>query len=195
MTPAAWSRCGVFVGHVVWVGVGVCLPLSLSVCRSGCVLVCARAGTYMRACTCACMHACVRVRVCVRVCNVPLLNLVCTHASPVRCYAARDTWAWLGVVLLARSLTTPTPVTSAPGLDPRLHRDCRPFHICAGTGLEPPTSAPELGSALRVCARTGLEPPTSAPELGSPLRVCAETGLTPPTSAPELGMCCSQREA
>ena len=53
-------------------------------------------------------------------------------------------------------------------------------HICAGTGLTPPTSAPGLGSPLphlrqdwahpsHICAGTGLTAPTSAPGLGSPL--------------------------
>jgi hypothetical protein len=83
------------------------------------------------------------------------------------------------------------------------------FHICAGTGLTPPTTAPGLGSPLphlcrdwahpcHICAGTGLAPPTSAPGLGSPLphlrrdwahpsHICAGTGLAPPTSAPGLG--------
>ena len=42
----------------------------------------------------------------------------------------------------------PAPAASAPGLGsppPHLHRDwARPRHICAGTGLTTPTSAPGL---------------------------------------------------
>ena len=40
-------------------------------------------------------------------------------------------------------------------------------HICAGTGLTPPTS----------CAGTGRTLPTFAPGLGSPRHICAGTGL------------------
>jgi hypothetical protein len=44
--------------------------------------------------------------------------------------------------------------TSAPGLcspRPHLRRDwARPFHICTGTGLTPPTSAPGPGAPLRL---------------------------------------------
>ncbi len=66
----------------------------------------------------------------------------CTHGAPVR----------------------GTPATSAPGLGsrlPHLLRDwAHPCHICSGTGLAPPTSAPGLGPPL----------PTFAPGLGLPLR-------------------------
>ncbi len=55
-----------------------------------------------------------------------------------------------------------------------------PAHVCAATGLTPPTSAPGLGSPrphlrqdwahlAHVCAATGLTLPTSAPEPASPL--------------------------
>ena len=51
----------------------------------------------------------------------------------------------------------PPAVTSAPGLgspQPHLHRDwARPCLICAGTGLTPATSAPELGHVLRCVLR------------------------------------------
>ena len=63
-----------------------------------------------------------------------------------------------------------------------------PAHICAGTGLTPPTSAPGLGSPrphlrrdwahpAHICAGTGPTRATSALEPGSP----------PATSAPGLG--------
>ena len=53
------------------------------------------------------------------------------------------------------------------------------YHICAGTGLIPATSAPDLGSPLphlhrhwarprHICTGTVLVPATSAPALGSP---------------------------
>jgi hypothetical protein len=63
---------------------------------------------------------------------------------------------------------------------PHLHRDwARPCHICTGTGLAPPTSAPGLGSPLphlhrdwarpsHICTGTGPTPGTSAPGLSSP---------------------------
>ncbi len=93
---------------------------------------------------------------------------------------------------------------------PHLHRDwARLSHICTGTGLTPPTSAPGLGSPLphlhrdrahpsHICTGTGLASPTSAPGPGSPLphlhrdrarlsHICIGTGLTPPTSAPGPG--------
>jgi hypothetical protein len=44
----------------------------------------------------------------------------------------------------------------------------RPPHICTGTRLTLPTSAPGLGSPAHICAGTRLTPPTSAPGLGSP---------------------------
>ena len=58
---------------------------------------------------------------------------------------------WFNDQVCLHPLEAPPPLfTSAPGLGsplPRLHRDlARPAHICAGTGLNPPTSAPGLGS-------------------------------------------------
>jgi hypothetical protein len=64
---------------------------------------------------------------------------------------------------------------------PRLHRDhhwdqshlrldcAHRYHVCTGTALTPPMSAPGLGTCCRICTGTGLAPPTSASELGSPL--------------------------
>ena len=71
----------------------------------------------------------------------------------------------------------------------RPHWDsARPAHICAGTGLAPPTSAPGLGSPLphlhrdwahfcHICARTGLTPATSAPGLAGLSAQCRPTVL------------------
>jgi hypothetical protein len=50
----------------------------------------------------------------------------------------------------------------------------RPAHICAGTGLTPPTSAPGPGSPRPHLRR----------DWAHPCPICAGTGLTPPTSAP-----------
>ena len=64
---------------------------------------------------------------------------------------------------------------------PHLRRDwAHPAHICTGTALTPPTSAPGLGSPrphlhrdwahpAHIFAGSRLTPPTSAPGLGSPL--------------------------
>ena len=51
--------------------------------------------------------------------------------------------------------------------------------ICAGTGLTPATSAPELGSPLPHLRR----------DWAHPCHICAGTGRTPATSAPALGLC------
>jgi hypothetical protein len=92
-------------------------------------------------------------------------------------------------------------------------RDC-PSSPCGPlaavrTGLNPPTSAPRLGSPLphlhrdwahpgHIRTGTGLTPPTSAPRLGSPLphlhrdwahhcHICTGTGLAPARSAAGVG--------
>jgi hypothetical protein len=44
----------------------------------------------------------------------------------------------------------------------------------------------QVASAGHICARTGLTPPSSAPG-ADPAHICAGTGLTLPTSAPGLG--------
>jgi hypothetical protein len=145
-----WCVCG--SRGVGWCG---CLPASQSVSLSVRMLACVRTCGHVHACVQVCLHACVRVRACASVCKVPLLNLVCTRASHVPCYTARDTWrGWVWCSWREARLRPP--------LSP-LHRDWA--HVCTGTGA-PSTSAPDLGSALRVCARTGLTRPTSAPELG-----------------------------
>jgi hypothetical protein len=59
---------------------------------------------------------------------------------------------------------------------PHLRRDwAHPAHICAGTGLTPPTSAPGLGPP-----RSHLRRDWAA---AHPAHICAGTGLTPPNAA------------
>ena len=92
----------------------------------------------------------------------------------------------------------PAPGPGSP--HPHLRRDrAHPAHICTGTGLTLPTSAPGPGSPpCHVCTRTGHTPPTSAPGPGPPrphlrrdqtrpAHICTGTGPSPSTSAPGLG--------
>jgi hypothetical protein len=90
------------------------------------------------------------------------------------------------------------PPTSAPGLGspcphlhrdwahpgspcPHLHRDwAHPVHICTGTRLTLPTSAPGLGSPCPHLHR----------DWAHPVHICTGTGLTLSTSAPGLGSPC-----
>jgi hypothetical protein len=95
------------------------------------------------------------------------------------------------------------PPTSAPGLGsplPHLRRDwAHPSHICAGTGLTPPTPAPRLAGfdvieytssalldqalhalpaeKLRTLDLAAFEEETLA--VGAPCHICTGTGLTP----------------
>jgi hypothetical protein len=72
---------------------------------------------------------------------------------------------------------------------PRLPRDwARPSHVCPGTGLAPPTSAPGLGSPLPRLPRDWARPAHICTwDCARPSHVCTGTGLTPATSAPGLG--------
>ncbi len=75
---------------------------------------------------------------------------------------------------LGPPLRSPLPCASASGPGsplPHLRRDCaHACHICAGTALTLPTSAPGLRSPVPTSApRLGLTPATSAPGLGAAL--------------------------
>ena len=53
-----------------------------------------------------------------------------------------------------------------------------PFHICAGTGLNPPTSAPGPGSPLPHLRRDQAHPsPILRRDRARPSHICAGTGL------------------
>ncbi len=69
-----------------------------------------------------------------------------------------------------------------------------PAHICTGTGLIPPTSAPGLGPPhphlhrdwahpIHICTRTGPTHPHLHQDWAHPAHICTGTAPTPPTSA------------
>ena len=95
---------------------------------------------------------------------------------PVQMWAGRaqhPTTSAMTALNLANSSSSRTRLESAAEdfRSHTLHRDsAQPAHICTGTGLNPATSAPEIGSPAHICA-TAAPGPGSQRRYSSPRRL------------------------